>query len=128
RRTQRVLRRRHDEHRLELRRRPLSLSYPRSSVSGMTTEITIALVVEDMARSLAFYRRLGLDLPADADVEPHVEVALADGIRLAWDTTATIRSFDPDWTPPTGSPKVSLAFKCADAAEVDLRYAELIDA
>jgi catechol 2,3-dioxygenase-like lactoylglutathione lyase family enzyme len=27
----------------------------------------IGLVVADMAASLAFYRRLGLDIPADAD-------------------------------------------------------------
>ena len=32
----------------------------------------IGLVVEDMARSLAFYRELGLDLPPGADTEPHV--------------------------------------------------------
>ena len=36
----------------------------------------IGMVVEDMARSLAFYRRLGLDVPADADTEPHVEATL----------------------------------------------------
>ncbi|MEU7604906.1 VOC family protein, partial [Streptomyces sp. NPDC041003] len=32
----------------------------------------IGLVVSDMAASLAFYRRLGLDVPADADGLPHV--------------------------------------------------------
>ena len=39
-----------------------------------------------MARSLAFYRRLGFDLPAEADAETHVEAALPGGLRIAWDT------------------------------------------
>ena len=55
----------------------------------------IGIVVEDMARSLAFYRRLGLDVPADAGGEPHVELTLPGGLRLALDTLETIQSFDP---------------------------------
>jgi catechol 2,3-dioxygenase-like lactoylglutathione lyase family enzyme len=84
----------------------------------------IGLVVTDMAASLAFYRTLGLDIPAEADHEPHAE-AQAGGVRLMWDTQETIRSFDPQWTPGTGDPRVSLAFRCADPAEVDRSYAEL---
>ena len=38
----------------------------------------VGIVVADMAASLAFYRRLGLDIPAEADAEPHVELTLAD--------------------------------------------------
>ena len=60
----------------------------------------IGVIVEDMPRALAFYRRLGLDLPAEADDAPHVEVALPGGVRLAFDTYDTIRSFDPGWTVP----------------------------
>jgi catechol 2,3-dioxygenase-like lactoylglutathione lyase family enzyme len=46
----------------------------------------ISLVVADMGRSLAFYRRLGLPIPAGTDAEPHLEVALPGGLRLAWET------------------------------------------
>ena len=53
-------------------------------------------------RRSAFYRRLGLDLPADADAAPHVEVALPGGLRLAFDTEETIRSFDDSWTAAGG--------------------------
>jgi catechol 2,3-dioxygenase-like lactoylglutathione lyase family enzyme len=88
----------------------------------------IGLVVADMGKSLAFYRRLGLDLPAEADAEPHVELALPGGLRLAWDTVETIRSFDPEWTPPQGSPRVGLAFRCTAPAEVDRVYAALVGA
>ena len=85
----------------------------------------IGLVVQDMARSLAFYRRLGLDVPPEADGEPHVEAALPGGLRLAWDTEETIRSFDPDWTPPRGGDRMGLAFLLETPAAVDRMYDEL---
>jgi catechol 2,3-dioxygenase-like lactoylglutathione lyase family enzyme len=88
----------------------------------------IGVVVADMARSLAFYRRLGLDVPAAADTEDHVEVALPGGLKLAFDTVATIRSFDPSWSPPSGSPRTGLAFACDSPAEVDKVYGELVAA
>src|SRR5687767_7170339 len=86
----------------------------------------IGLVVEDMARSLAFYRRLGLEPPPDADQEAHVEVTLPGGLRLAWDTVQTIRSFDPDWTPASGGPRMSLAFRADSPAGVDQMYDQLV--
>ncbi|RLK25085.1 glyoxalase/bleomycin resistance protein/dioxygenase superfamily protein [Micromonospora sp. M71_S20] len=85
----------------------------------------IGMVTSDLPRSLAFYRRLGLDIPADADTAPHVEVTLPGGLRLAWDTADTVRAFDPDWKPGGGG-GASLAFRCADPAEVDRLYAELV--
>jgi len=88
----------------------------------------IGVVVQDMARSLAFYRRLGLDVPAGADGEQHVEVGLPGGLKLAFDTVDTIRSFDPSWTPATGSPRMGLAFACDSPAEVDKLYGELVAA
>ena len=88
----------------------------------------IGLVVADMARSLAFYRRLGLDIPEEADGEAHVEASLPGGLRIAWDTVETVRSFDPEWTAPSGSGRIGLAFKCDRPAEVDAMYAELLDA
>jgi catechol 2,3-dioxygenase-like lactoylglutathione lyase family enzyme len=88
----------------------------------------IGIVVADMPRALAFYRRLGLDIPAAADSEPHVEVTLPGGIRLGWDTVETILMFDPAWTPPTGGGRVGLAFLCESPAEVDQRHQELTDA
>ena len=78
-----------------------------------------------MARSLAFYRRLGLDIPDDADTQPHVEITLAGGFRVAWDTTEVIRSFDPEYTPVTGGRGASLAFACDTPAEVDALFADL---
>lgn len=88
----------------------------------------IELVVADMAATLAFYRRLGLDIPADADGQPHVDVEVTGGLRLAFDTRDTIRSFDPGWEEPRGGHRAALAFACASPAAVDAAYAELTGA
>ncbi len=89
----------------------------------------VGIVVSDMAVALAFYRRLGLPVPADADGEPHVEVALGGGMRLLFDTEATIRSFHPEWRPPAADGgRVGLAFALPDPAAVDAAYAELTEA
>ena len=86
----------------------------------------IGLVASDLPRTLAFYRAIGLDIPAAADGEPHVEVTLAGGFRILFDPVSTITSFDPEWTAPTGgSPRTALAFECADPSEVDAVYAAM---
>ncbi|WP_199923329.1 VOC family protein [Streptomyces sp. NRRL F-5123] len=87
----------------------------------------IGIVVSDMAASLSFYRLLGIDLPAAADGEAHVEVTLAGGLRLAWDTVATVRSFDPQWQPARGN-RIALAFDCGTPAGVDALWDELTGA
>jgi uncharacterized glyoxalase superfamily protein PhnB len=88
----------------------------------------LGLVASDLPRTRAFYRALGLALPPDADDAPHVELTLPGGLCLAWDTVDVVRSFDPDWQPPTGGHRAALAFRCADAAEVDATYARMVDA
>jgi catechol 2,3-dioxygenase-like lactoylglutathione lyase family enzyme len=85
----------------------------------------VGIVVSDMARSLAFYRALGLDIPPDSDGEGHVEATLPNGLWLAWDTVEVVRSFDPDWQPPSGGNRMGLAFLCDGPAEVDAAYARL---
>ena len=87
----------------------------------------IELVVSDMAASLAFYRRLGVDVPDDADDQPHVEADLG-GLRIAWDTENTIRSFDPGWSAPSGGHRVALAFACDTPGDVDAAWTELTTA
>jgi catechol 2,3-dioxygenase-like lactoylglutathione lyase family enzyme len=86
----------------------------------------IGIVVADMGRSLAFYRELGLELPTDADGRPHVETELPGGLRLAWDTEETIRSFESDWQPPSGGQRIGLAFRLDSPADVDAAYERLV--
>ena len=87
----------------------------------------VGIIVEDMARSLAFYRQVGLEIPPDADEQPHVDFPLPGGLHLAWDTFETIRSFDPDWQPPPHGYRISLAFRLDRPAEVDALYGALVD-
>lgn len=96
---------------------------------GMTLRFDVVeIVVADMAASLAFYRRLGLEIPAGAEAEPHVEAALPGGLRMAWDTVEIVRSFDPSWEPPRGGHRMALAFACDAPEEVDETFAELTGA
>ena len=88
----------------------------------------IGLHVRDMAASLAFYRRLGLDIPDGAENEGHVEATLPGGFRVGWDTYEVMESFDPTWTTPEGRSRVALAFLVDSPAEVDALYAELTGA
>lgn len=88
----------------------------------------IEVVVSDMATSLAFYRCLGLDIPADADGQPHVEVSLPGGLRLLFDTHDTIRSFDESWRAPTGGHALALGFACESPSDVDANFDALVGA
>ena len=86
----------------------------------------VGLIVEDMAASLAFYRKLGFDVPPEMDGEGHVEADVA-GIRMAWDTVDVIESFS-EYELPTGGHRVVLAFLCDSPAEVDAIHTELVGA
>jgi catechol 2,3-dioxygenase-like lactoylglutathione lyase family enzyme len=88
----------------------------------------IGIVVEDLERSLAFYRELGVEVPDAAADADHVEAALPGGMRLTFDTRETIRSFDPGWQPGSGGPQIGLAFRCESPAEVDAVYERLVAA
>jgi catechol 2,3-dioxygenase-like lactoylglutathione lyase family enzyme len=86
------------------------------------------LVVADMPTTLAFYRRLGFDIPESADTEMHVDVAIPGGLHLVFDTEAVLSQVDPSWIKPSGGHRAALAFACASPADVDAAYAELTGA
>jgi predicted lactoylglutathione lyase len=90
----------------------------------------IGVVVSDLERSVGFYRGLGLEFPEPLDPEGHghVEASLPGGLRFMLDTEETIKSFDPNWAPPTGSGhRTATAFRCDSPAEVDETYARLLE-
>ena len=86
----------------------------------------IGLVVKNMAESLRFYRLLGMEIPASADADDHVEVVVG-GLRIAWDDLAMIKSFAPDWVEPVGG-RMGLAFLCESPAGVDALYDQVVAA
>lgn len=115
------------------RRRPRATEHRSACVGGasygarMTARLNaVAIVTADMARSLAFYRRLGLALPAELDGEPHADADLGGGVRLMWDTEELIRSLYPDWSRPSGGHAVSLAVECDAPADVDALHDRLV--
>jgi uncharacterized glyoxalase superfamily protein PhnB len=89
---------------------------------------TVGLVVQDMARALAFYRLLGLDIPADEDDAAHVEFSGASGLVMGFDTEEAVRASDPLWQAPAGGQRVNLQFEMDSAAAVDAAYERLVAA
>ena len=79
-----------------------------------------------MGKALAFYRRLGLAVPADAD-----DAAARGGRAGRWAAAAVRHRGDDPLVPPglaggrTGGARIGLAFALADPAAVDAAYAEL---
>jgi uncharacterized glyoxalase superfamily protein PhnB len=76
-----------------------------------------------MARSIAFYRLLGLDVPETPD-EGHVDTFLPSGVRFMLDKEDVVRSFNPEWQRASGN-QVALALECASPGEVDEVYARV---
>ena len=90
----------------------------------------IGVVVSDLGKAVAFYRRLGLEFPDDPGPEghAHVEATLPGGLRLMLDSEESVKSFNPNWSPPTGKPRTALAFDCDSPEGVDRAFRELLDA
>jgi catechol 2,3-dioxygenase-like lactoylglutathione lyase family enzyme len=84
----------------------------------------LGIVVSDMAKSIRFYRLVGLDVPETPD-EGHVDTFLPNGVRFMLDSEETVRSFRPDWSRETGN-QLALAFECNTPAEVDELYERVI--
>jgi uncharacterized glyoxalase superfamily protein PhnB len=86
----------------------------------------IGITVRDMAKALAFYRLIGLDIPSGVETEQHVECK-SNGYRIAWDSLELMKSLNPDWVEPVGN-RIGLAFLCESPAEVDALYERVVAA
>src|SRR5258705_5137429 len=60
----------------------------------------VVLLIEDVPRSLAFYRRLGVEFAPDADTKTDLQVPIGDQHQMVL-TTQFVRN-DPDREPPSG--------------------------
>ena len=83
----------------------------------------IVLLVESLPRSLAFYRRLGMEFPDDADERRDIGLDIGDGRTIIW--SETFSQYDPDGTSPAGRSRIMLEFFVEDNVAVDALYAEL---
>ncbi|HTO69479.1 MAG TPA: VOC family protein [Myxococcota bacterium] len=80
--------------------------------------------VRDLGKTIAFYRRLGLEFPAGAENGAFVGIT-HDGVDLAFGTYALTRGYDRRFVEPSGASPNCLQFSVASRAETDRIYAEL---
>lgn len=92
------------------------------------TAATVEIFARDVPRSVEFYRLLGLAVPDPGEPDPHVEVELPGGNRLAFDAEQTITGMHPDWSPPDSAGRVAIAFGLASPADVDAMFERLTKA
>lgn len=93
----------------------------------MTIQLSmLGLMVEDMPRALQFYRRLGLEIPAEDDEKRFVMHRMESGVTLFWDRYFA-DTYDPARQPQTGGYQVMLEFFLGTNEAVDAKYAELVD-
>ncbi len=86
----------------------------------------VVLLIEDLARSVAFYRRLGVVFPDDVDQRKDVVVDLGGGHNLVL-TTTFVRN-DPDRREPSGGARTFLEFFVDGDEAVNATYDELVAA
>ena len=90
------------------------------------------LVVRDMARSIEFYRAIGLEIPDDTvwrtETGPHhVEIKMANGFELALDSESLARVYNAGWRTFKGEgDRAVMSFHVADADEVDTIHQRVV--
>ena len=85
----------------------------------------VGVIVEDMARSIEFYRRLGVEIPEGSEEKPHVELKM-NGVTFFLHAQQLNYMWDPAKTPPSGGYRVILEFYLGGRAAVDAKYQELV--
>jgi predicted lactoylglutathione lyase len=88
----------------------------------------VVLYVQDLQRSITFYRLLGLDVPDPHPEHPGTACTLADGVTMIITTEALAARLDPAWEQPgRGYPQL-LEFFVASDADVDAIWNRLTSA
>jgi len=93
-------------------------------------EIQLAMVVlevRDLDASIAFYRRLGLNVPDPVDGRPVTVHRMGSGVSLLL-TTAFASSYDPKFERPTGGYQQLLEFFVGEDAMVENVWSMLTEA
>ncbi len=94
----------------------------------------INLVAADLDATLAFYRRLGIEIPEDAIWRTgtgihHVTVAMPGGLSLEFDSEALAAVYDGGFDAGTaGSGRMLIGFSVSNRDDVDALHADLVAA
>lgn len=87
----------------------------------------VLLEVRDLDASIAFYRRLGLDIPDPAGERPIVIHRMGSGVSLLI-TTQFASAYDPAFERPAGGYQQLLEFYVGEDALVDAKWTDLTSA
>jgi predicted lactoylglutathione lyase len=87
----------------------------------------VVLEVRDLDASIAFYRRLGLNLPDPVDGRPVTVHRMGSGVSLLL-TTAFASRYDPKFERPAGGYQQLLEFFVGEDAEVQNVWSALTEA
>jgi catechol 2,3-dioxygenase-like lactoylglutathione lyase family enzyme len=89
----------------------------------------VNVVVSDMAASVEFYRRLGVDMPDGSDAGGiHAQAYLPGGVSLELDNADSARWWHAGWRADPSSVGVVVSFKLSSREAVDEKYADLTGA
>jgi uncharacterized glyoxalase superfamily protein PhnB len=91
----------------------------------------LGVIVQDMPAAVAFYRRLGLDVPEGSEAQSHVEIRMGSGMTFFLDSKP--RRWDPRYGAGEGEPSnasgdrypVVLEFYLEERAALEAKYEEL---
>jgi hypothetical protein len=91
----------------------------------------LGLIVQDMGKSLEFYRRLGLAIPEGSEAQAHVEVKMGSGLTFFLDSRPS--RWDPGYVRRDHSGPIAainsyrsiLEFYLKTQGAVEAKYAEL---
>lgn len=86
------------------------------------------VVTDDLAASLAFYRRLGVAVPEVGADDVHVELRQPGGFSLEVDGHGSARIWHAGFRSDPASVGLVLGFRLPSAAAVDERYADMVGA
>ena len=91
------------------------------------------LVARDMDETLAFYRRLGVDIPENivwrTDTGPHhVDLKMPGGVGLDFDSERLARVYNAGFQPDGSGAPTLIGFRVASRKAVDERYDDLVAA
>ncbi len=93
----------------------------------------LGLIVQDMPAALAFYRCLGVAIPAGSDAQAHVEIKMGSGMTLFLDSQP--ERWDPEFDTAAEAPPgpagsrypMILEFYLKEQAALEAKYAELVE-
>lgn len=85
----------------------------------------VGVIVQDMSKSVDFYRRLGVDIPEGSEIQPHVKVKMGELTFFLHDKKLNAK-WDQAKIEPAGGYRIVLEFYLKSREGVDAKYAEMM--